>query len=223
MTDAAKFIESLAALAWPAVAVLLIFMFRPALVALIESARSRKFTLKIGGQELSMEEANEQQSSLIADLQAQVLEIRKKIEMPVTHALAREVQSSAATSARAVLWVTDKPKDTSYFVQQLIDRGVSVDAAPSTSEALRLFHKRAYGLIVSGLARDEDGRHKATAGLDLLREVRETNKTIPFVLFCGNKGLREHKEEALKLGVTAITSSGTEISGILRTAFEEKA
>ena len=64
MTDFAKLLEGIAAFAWPVIIVLLILIFRRAVVSLIESARSRKFTLKIGGQELTMEEVNQQQQNL---------------------------------------------------------------------------------------------------------------------------------------------------------------
>ena len=77
MAETAK---ALAALAWPVIVFLLILFFRPAIKALIESAKSRKFTLKLGGQELTMEEVNQQQRTITTDLQTQVAEIRKSLQ-----------------------------------------------------------------------------------------------------------------------------------------------
>ena len=52
MDDAAKLISAIASLAWPLVlAVLLIKLFGP-IRSLVESARARKFTLKVAGNEL---------------------------------------------------------------------------------------------------------------------------------------------------------------------------
>jgi hypothetical protein len=77
-----KLIQAIASLLWPLIVVAVLFLFRPAIIALIESAKSRKFTLKIGGQELSMEEVNQQQQNLIADLQTQVSNIQRRLDLP---------------------------------------------------------------------------------------------------------------------------------------------
>jgi len=223
MADFSKLLEGLAAVAWPAIVVLLILLFRPAISALIESAKSRKFTLKLGGQELSMEEASEQQRTLIADLQTQVLEIKKRIEAPASPLPLEPTRSVVSTSARSVLWVDDQPKNNSFFVQQLTEKGIAVDLALSTSEGLRLFGKKAYGAVISDMGRTEDGKYKPTAGIELLRQIREDNKTVPFIIFCTSRGVTEHRQEVMSLGATGITSSGTEISGILQAVFAEEA
>jgi hypothetical protein len=45
MTDIAKLLEAIGAVAWPAIVILLIILFRPAVAGLIESAKSRKLTI----------------------------------------------------------------------------------------------------------------------------------------------------------------------------------
>ncbi|MBP1732413.1 MAG: two-component response regulator [Deltaproteobacteria bacterium] len=224
MTDVAKLFEGLAAVAWPAIVILVILLFRPVVAALIESARSRKFTLKLGGQELTMEEASEQQRKLIADLQTQVLEIRKSLEGTVQPAEVppEAAQTSKPPVSRSVLWVDDQPKNNSYFVQQLSDKGVSVDLALSGSEGLRLFDNKTYGVVISDMGRTEDGTYKPTAGLELLQRIRERNKTIPFIIFSSSRGVRQHRDTAANLGATAMTSSPTEMFGILESAIGEK-
>jgi CheY-like chemotaxis protein len=74
-----KLIQAIATLLWPLIVILVLLLFRPAIIAIIESAKSRKFTLKIGGQELSMEDANQIQQNLIGDLQQQVSDIQKRL------------------------------------------------------------------------------------------------------------------------------------------------
>ncbi|MBI3776428.1 MAG: response regulator [Gammaproteobacteria bacterium] len=223
MADIAKLLEGLAAVAWPVIFILLIFLFRPAVAALIESARSRKFTLKLGGQELTMEEASAQQRNFIADLQTQVIEIRSAIERGVQPAniVLDVTRVRTPPVAGAVLWVDDQPKNNSYFVQQLSDKGISVDLALTTSEGLRLFDKKSsYGVVISDMGRIENGTYKSTAGLELLREIRGRNKPIPFIIFSSSQGVRQHKDTAITLGATAITSSPTEMFGILQTAVQ---
>jgi CheY-like chemotaxis protein len=222
MTDVPKILEGIAAVAWPAIVILVVLLFRPAVAALIESAKSRKFTLKIGGQELSMDEANAQQRNLINDLQTQVLEIKKRIEAAVPPPAAEPSLLSPRLSTGLILWVDDQPKNNSYFVQQLADKGLKTDLALSTAEGLRMVGKKAYNVIVSDMGRTEDGMYKPTAGLELLRQIREYNKTIPFIIFCSSAGVAEHGQEAIDLQATAITSSPTEMFGILQNTFVEK-
>ncbi|NTW76887.1 MAG: response regulator [Syntrophaceae bacterium] len=224
MTDIAKLLEAIGSVAWPASFILLIFLFRPAIAGLIESAKSRKFTLRLGGQELTMEEASEQQRKLIADLQAQVLEIKKSIEgiapaAPETPEKAAPQMPPAVTS---VLWVDDQPKNNSYFVQQLVDRGVNVELAMSTAEGLRMFDKKTYGVVISDMGRTEDGTYKPTAGLELLKVIRERNKTTPFIIYSSSRGERGHREAAIKLGATTLTTSPTEMFGLLQAAIGER-
>jgi len=42
MANISNILEGVAALLWPAIAIILVFLFRPAVAALIESAKSRK-------------------------------------------------------------------------------------------------------------------------------------------------------------------------------------
>jgi hypothetical protein len=95
-----KLIQAIATLLWPVIVIILVLRFRPAITAIVESAKSRKFTLKIGGQELTMEEANQAQQKLIADLQGQVSDIQKKIDSatpanPFTYSTNPDVRSSS--------------------------------------------------------------------------------------------------------------------------------
>jgi CheY-like chemotaxis protein len=209
-------IKSISSLLWPAIAIVLILLFRPAITAIIESARSRKFTLKIADQELTMEEVSEQQRSLIVDLQAQVVELRKKVEGQLTPAIGTATAPSAPTQFASILWVDDQPKNNSYFIQQLADLGVSVDLALSTTEGLRKFRRGAYMAVISDMGRREDNGYNPTAGLDLLKAIRSTDIQVPFVIFCSARGVREHGAEAATLGATAVTSSPTELFGVLR-------
>ena len=73
-------IRAIATLLWPLIVIILLFAFRDGIRSLIDSARNRKFSVKVGEMELSMEEYNRQQSELIKDLQNQMVEIKKAME-----------------------------------------------------------------------------------------------------------------------------------------------
>jgi len=220
MAETAK---ALAALAWPVIVFLLILFFRPAIKALIESAKSRKFTLKLGGQELTMEEVNQQQRTITTDLQTQVAEIRKSLQgsqVPL-RSVAEVAPSTTPASGKSVLWVDDDPKNNSYFIQQLSDNGIKVELAMSTSEGLRLFRQKKYDAVISDMGRAEGGTYNTGAGIELLRRIREDDKRVPFIIFCSSRGIKKHGEEAASLGATAVTSSSTEMMGILQDSIGE--
>ena len=215
MMDAVqKIIQSLASLLWPIIVVIIILRFRPAITAIVESAKSRKFTLKIGGQEPTMEEANQTQQKLITDLQSQVAEIQKRLDaanpQSVTAAPTPPIQN-----VKALLWVDDSPKNNSYFIEHLSELGVKVDTAESTAQAARLFDSRRYDYVISDMGRREGLTYNGSAGLDLLKLVRARNATVPFVFFSSQRALDTYGQQALALGASGITSSSTRLFGIL--------
>ncbi len=216
MDAAQKIIQALASLLWPIIVVIVILRFRPAITAIVESARSRKFTLKIGGQELTMEEANQTQQKLITDLQAQVAEIQKKLDGPLAGAFSvTAAPTPRIQSVKSLLWVDDNPKNNSYFIQHLSELGVKVDTATSTAEAARLFDSRRYDCLISDMGRMEGTRFNSSAGLDLLKIVRTRNTAVPFVFFSSPKAIDQYGQEALQLGATGMTSSSTRLFGML--------
>lgn len=217
MIAAQSLLNGIATVLWPIIVIALIFTLRPALIAIIESAKSRRFTVKIGGQELTMEEANGVQQKLIADLQTQVAEIQNRIGSGIETPKVAAVTAAAVPSRNRVkvLWVDDNPKNNSYFIQQLWDGGVKVDVARSTREAADLFSSQKYDFVISDMGRLEQETYNPTAGLDLIRLIRRTDRNVPIVVYSSAKALREHQQEISELGGSAWTSSPTELSRIL--------
>ncbi len=216
-SDISKIIESVASLLWPLIVILVILAFRPAVSAIVDSARSRKFTLKIGGQELTMEEVNDQQQKLIADLQAQIVEIRRTLQGAAAVASLPAAAHIASTEVapKAVLWADDNPKNNSYIVQQLADRHVKVDQTESTREAMSLFRPGKYAYIISDMGRQEGRTYNPHAGIDLLKALRQLDQSVPVVIFCSARAVKEYGTEARAAGAAAVTSSSTELFGIL--------
>jgi CheY-like chemotaxis protein len=212
-----KLIQAIASLLWPVIVIILVLRFRPAITAIVESAKSRKFTLKIGGQELTMEEANQAQQKLIADLQSQVSDIQKKLDgatptHPFTYSTNPAVRSQ---SIKTILWVDDNPKNVSYFIEHLSELGIRVDMAESTSEGSARFEAKKYDCVMSDMGRKEQVIYNSTAGLDLLKIVRAKDAIIPFVFFTSQQAIDSYGQQALNLGATGMTSSPTRLFGIL--------
>ena len=210
-------IDSIATLLWPVIVIIVLIVFRRAVAAVIESGKSRKFTLKVGGQELTMEEVSEQQRKIIADLQAQVVEIQQAISggVPPREGGLASPPLPGGGEAQRILWVDDNPKNNSFLIQQLLDRGIGVDLAVSTAEGESRFGDRRYAMVISDMGRTENGRYNSRAGIDTLSGIRKRNATIPFVIFCSMQLAAEFGEEAMKLGATLVTSSTTKLTGIL--------
>ena len=209
MDATAKLISALASLAWPIVLAVLLYKLYEPIRTLIDSARGRKFTIKVAGNELTMEEASEQQRAIVNDLQTKIAEIEKRVGVGMI-----PLQSPinvATTMNKRILWVDDRPKNNSFLVAALEERGVRVDIALSTDEAIATIKKTPYDIVLSDMSRPEDDK----AGIDLTRKLKELGIDTPVYIFCGSWAARHLRSEALATGVAEITSSGTTLLSVL--------
>lgn len=213
MDSLAHLITALATLIWPVVIAVLLFKLIDPLRMLVESARGRKFTVKVGGNELTMEQASEQQGITLIDLQTKVADLEKRLASSAGAALSAPTALAADTppSGKRILWVDDEPKNNSYLVAVLEDRGARVDIAFSSDEALGKIKRNHYDIILSDMTRPEGKR----AGPDLAHKLRQLDNHTPFYIFCGNWAAQHLREEALAAGVTDITASGTTLLSLL--------
>jgi CheY-like chemotaxis protein len=196
-----------------------IYLFRVEVAHVIDSARSRGIRIKVGGQELTIDEASKQQGTLIADLQAQVVNLREAVLGAGLNVPAAEAAVEPATANdRSALWVDDEPKNNSYLIQLLIDSGVDVDLALTTADGLKRFAGRRYDMVLSDIGRPEGSGFNRTAGLTLLAEIRKTDRQILFVFFTSGRSAREHRAEAERLGAS-ITNSATEVAEQFKQVF----
>lgn len=209
MESFAHLLTALASLAWPAIFATVLFVFSEAIKKLIESARGRKFTIKVAGNELTMEEASEQQRLIVSDIQLKLVELEKRLAVNTSEPLT--LASIPTRSSKHVLWVDDRPKNNSFLVASLEERGAKVDIALSTAEGFEKFKAGQYDIVISDMGRPEGER----AGIDLVKKIRTLNSNLPFYIFCGSWAARNLQEESLKAGVTSITSSGTTLLSVL--------
>lgn len=209
MDNLAKLIAALASLAWPVVLAVLLFKLHQPIRTLLESALKRKFTIKVAGNELTMEEASEQQRAIVSDLQNKLAELEKRLNLGAD-TLALPLAAPAASGKR-ILWVDDKPKNNSYLVATLEERGVRVDTALSTDEGLAQFKKLTYDIVVSDMGRPESDK----AGIDLARKIKVVSPATPVYIFCGAWAAHHLRAEALAAGANEITSSGSTLLSAL--------
>ena len=231
---AARIIEAIGSLLWPLlVAVLLIRVIPhiPGVVADLRRAmRTRAFTVKIGGVELSVEEAAEQLRRQITDLQTHMAD--QLAERPPAgpagppgppSSPGAEADTAAAPAADqgrpTVLWVDDNPEANTLELAKLRDDGVEVLIARSTAEAMDVLSlRRGVGAIVTDMGRTEDGEFRSHAGLALLRQLHEAEQSQPVLVYTSTRRVELDRQDALDAGATTVTSSPTELFAALRRA-----
>lgn len=220
MQHMAEVFQGVAALLWPLLALFVVIRFAPAVAGIIDSAKRRGFTLRVGGQELSMQEVSDQQTSLIADLQKQVAALMATIGVePDRAAVSGEDETlaedqlppPAGLGPSRVLWVDDEPKNNSVLVESLNNAGVQVDIASSTGEAMGKLRHRDYRLVVTDIGRHEGTRYNESAGIELVEAVRTARPAMPVAVYTTVNGVRYRGEEARQLGASLVTSSATEL------------
>ena len=229
---AARIIEAIGSLLWPLlVAVLLIRVIPhiPGVVADLRRAmRTRAFTVKIGGVELSVEEAAEQLRRQITDLQTHMAD--QLAERPPAgpagppgppSSPGAEADTAAAPAADqgrpTVLWVDDNPEANTLELAKLRDDGVEVLIARSTAEAMDVLSlRRGVGAIVTDMGRTEDGEFRSHAGLALLRQLHEAEQSQPVLVYTSTRRVELDRQDALDAGATTVTSSPTELFAALR-------
>lgn len=130
---------------------------------------------------------------------------------PPTRAELPPVKAPSGPDPFAVLWVTDRAESHALLVEQLRDNGVRVTLGSTTAEVVAAVSKRGYRVIVSDMARKEDGHWRSDAGLGLLRELRDLGVDIPVIVFGTPRAAAQHADQARQLGAIAVTSSAYEM------------
>jgi CheY-like chemotaxis protein len=227
---AARIIEAIASLLWPLlVAVLLVRVLPhlPSLVADLRRAmRTRAFTVRIGGAELSVEEATEQLRRQVTDLQTHLaVQLAERDEPdgapsapPAAPAGAEDGAAPVDGQGRpTILWVDDRPDERTLELAKLRDDGVEVLLARTTAEAMDVLSlRRGVRAIVTDLARTEDGEFRATAGLALLRQLKEAEQEQPVLVYTDAPRAALDRRDALDAGAGVVTASPVDLFAALR-------
>jgi len=244
MESIATIIESIATILWPVIVIIILVSFRKNIQALIKSSETRKFQIKIGEMELSMDEFGQQQAMMIKDLQTRVNDIQRQLEGDTPKAIAKAavpdvnppaaaVETSEKRSVEegtieahyekidldddisSILWVDDHPKNNAMLINSLQNSGITVSSAMNTKEAVERFKHGSFDCIISDSCRHE-GREldNCQAGIELASQIREINGKVPIYLYT-DKVDQKMKRKAEEAGATAVTSSPSELLKLL--------
>lgn len=214
-----EILKAIAVLLWPLIVIVLLLSFRKQVAGLIETARSRKFTVKVGEMELSMEEYNKQQSELIKDLQNQVAALQKVQERKREDPGAVPFPAPsipAKLSTRSVLWVDDCPRNNAVLIQNLTDAGITITTALSNREALGKLRAQTFDKLITDLSHAENGAPNPTAGLELVKSVRVMHEDLPIYIYTSAEKAEKLFVEAQEAGANQITGSATILMALIK-------
>jgi CheY-like chemotaxis protein len=209
MKEFAELLTAMGAFAWPAVAAVALYFFYP----FAKEFLSRdKVKIKFGEMEISAEQATEQISNQVKDLQNKVLELeRRGIREPALQKFAADMESAVQPSGHKILWVDDYPSNNAIQIDKLRGDGWSIELATSTSQALEMLKVQKYDLIITDMGRKEGGERRPTAGIQLAEMVRRNNPKIPILVFTTHKAIERFQASATRVGINSITNSTVDL------------
>jgi CheY-like chemotaxis protein len=206
-------------LAWPVLVLVVVLVLLKPIRNVIES---RAFTIKIGGNEISVQQASQQLADRFDDLRDHVLSTDAAAASPPLatpgHDVAAEagavepVATAAISRLSAVLWVDDYPSNNAFEVDTLQRRSVTVVQVETTADALREVNARRFDVVITDMGRDKDGNE---AGLDLIRRLRALQITTPVIVYTSARAAAASRDQAIALGAYGVTASATELIGLL--------
>jgi CheY-like chemotaxis protein len=202
-------------LAWPVVVGVVVWRLLPSIRDVV---RSRAFTVKAGGMEISVQQASDQLASRLEDLREHVIGLGDEVAPDAGAkaeggAVAAPLDAAAPRRLQTLLWVDDYPENNAFEVETLKRKDVEVIQAASTDEALGAARGgRSVDVIVTDMGRQGEGDD---AGLKLLKGLRDLGVTTPVIVYASAPAVARTKSRALELGAMSVTSSATELFDLL--------
>jgi CheY-like chemotaxis protein len=200
-TDVVSAVAALiGAIAWPLVVLVLVLAFRTQVGSVIRNLST--FSVKAGGVEAALSTQKNVESALTAAAGNRNDSSTANVPAVITGAQAtarRAVQIldvHGAPQSRRGLWVDDRPDDNKFERAALEALGLHFDLARTTPEAVGLLDGPPYSIIVSDMKRGDE----ATAGLELLDELRTRNYPAPCVIYAGSASPQEIAETTRRGG-----------------------
>ena len=111
------------------------------------------------------------------------------------------------SSIPTVVWVDDHPENNRALRELIEQRGIRVRTALNTEGAMALLRIEIVDLVITDMGRGDD----ATAGLDLLRGMREEGIRRPVAVFASMRAVAEYGDMARELGAAECTAGTVEL------------
>lgn len=209
-------VHAIAAILWPVVVAGVLIFLLPVIRHLMKGSQS--VDIEVAGTKLSIQGANEAIRKQIADLQDRLNALE---EPPSARTTSYEVPATLP-GAHKILWVDDRPNANVYERARVMDAGYRLCQADTTAAALRTIAADGpFEVIISDMSRVETGgSYNATAGLDLVKALREAGDQTRVVFYSSSKSLTPVMPELRQIQNVAYTTSPTELMYLLGISHE---
>jgi CheY-like chemotaxis protein len=119
---------------------------------------------------------------------------------------------------KTILWVDDRPSNNAHEIAKLReDNGYRVIEATSTAAALTaLRNNQNPDVIITDMGREEDGKFKPDAGLNLIRSVRAMGIKAPIYIYTSPRRAEQIHDEVKAAGGNGATGSPVELFSLIR-------
>jgi CheY-like chemotaxis protein len=165
MANIADLLGGIAALLWVVVALVAILILRGVLRA--NRGTLTKLGLGPGGVTLEFAEAKLDEAVRRSDEQT-----RQTVGDAAKRSVLDRLQRNADLLRRArILWADDHPENNLPIVELLRRYGAGVDTPRSNGEALSLLTANRYDVVISDVARDDEGPRSDLMGVELAEQV----------------------------------------------------
>lgn len=175
-------------------------------------------TVKVGQHEIEIpvQEVSDQLSQHVGDLQAKVSSLLSwQADMSLAEngtqvtptATVKKPAEHLDVRPKRLLWVDDVPTNNAYLAKQLNRGGVEIVQCLSTAEGIRAFHDQGpFGAVITDMGRTEGGQYDPAAGVKLARQLRETDPSIPIVVYATHRGIQGQAQGIAEVDALATDS-----------------
>jgi CheY-like chemotaxis protein len=215
---ASEVIDALTHLAWPILIGLVLWKLLPEIKSI---AGTRGFAIKVGGAEINVQQASEQLADRLEEVREQVSALKEQVSgMAGAGRPGDSPIVSGLPQLNRVLWVDDYPENNAYEMAALERKGVKVDIAKSTGEAVQRIDraKQPYDAIISDMGRpDDDGGPEA--GIVLVDALAAGQVSAPIFIYASAAAISRTRDKLQKRRSQGIdvkaTASATELLEML--------
>jgi hypothetical protein len=163
-SSAADILNAISSLLWVAIAAVVLIFLR---AAIRDSGALKRLSVGPSGVSMDFADQKLQEATKAADPDTAAA-VGAAARRTVIDRL--EAHASVLRSTR-VLWVDDHPENNTPVITLLREYGAAVDTPRDNASALRLLSAATYDVIISDVARDDEGPNSAMKGVEFAREV----------------------------------------------------
>lgn len=168
--------------------------------------------------QISLRDVTQLQQTAIDGLQETVTKLVLATPKNLAAATAPVAAGLAATPKvrRRILWVDDTPIKNTLLIDQFKLIETDIKQVTSTNQALAELKSGSYDLLITDMARLEDGRRVQNAGVLLIQAVKAIRPELQIVVYCSRTTAKLYGQDAENAGARVVTSSGTTLLATVR-------